>query len=190
MKTYAHIENGMVVEIFESDQEISVLFNAAMEWVDVTGISPSPVAGWLYDGSDFTAPTPTPAITLTDIQSGLCTSVDAEADAVYESIGGPSWGRGAEYQQAQTEATAFKTAAYAGTVPPTVQCWATAKNWTAQQAADDILATAAQWLGALQAIRSARLLGKAAIMATADEVSARSAATTAVSNLQAIGAEV
>lgn len=189
MKTYAHIENGVVVEIFESDQEISALFNAAMEWVDVTGLSPTPAAWWLYDGSTFTEP-PTPTTTLADIQSGLCISVDAEADTVYESIGGPSWGRGAEYQQAQTEATAFKAAGYAGTVPATVQCWATAKNWTAQQAADDILATAAQWIGALQAIRSARLLGKASVTAAADETSARSAAATAIANLQAIGAGV
>ncbi|MCP1375403.1 hypothetical protein [Dyella lutea] len=129
-----------------------------------------------------------PAQTLPEVQAQLCQAIDAVADTVYMSIGGPSPGRLAEYQQAQTEATAFKDAGYAGAVPPTVQCWATAKGWTGQQACDDILATAQQWMGALQAIRSARLLGKQSVLNAADEASASAAADTAIANLQAISA--
>lgn len=128
------------------------------------------------------------APTLQDLKATLCVSIDSSADAVYIAIGGPSPGRLAEYQQAQTEANAFKAAGYAGMVPPTVQCWATAKGWTGQQACDDILTTAAQWLGALQAIRSARLMGKQAVLNSADEASARAASAAAIEDMQAISA--
>ena len=42
--------------------------------------------------------------------------------------------------------------------PASVASWATAKGMTAQQAADDINATAAAWRTAQAAIRAARLL--------------------------------
>jgi hypothetical protein len=61
---------------------------------------------------------------------------------------------------AETEAQAFKDAGYKGIVPNTVQAWATAKQQTSQWAADDILATAAQWRNAQTQIRAERLLYK------------------------------
>lgn len=33
---------------------------AALEWVDITGITPAPKVGWVYDGAIFTAPPPPP----------------------------------------------------------------------------------------------------------------------------------
>jgi hypothetical protein len=129
-----------------------------------------------------------PALTLAQVQGQLCGQIDATADEVYMAIGGPSPGRLAEYQQAKSDAQTFKTAGYSGTVPETVQCWATAKAWTAQQAADDILATAAAWESVLVAIRSARLSGKASVGAATDIPSAKAAAATAVTNVQACAA--
>lgn len=69
----------------------------------------------------------------------------------------------AEYEQAERDATAFKAAGYAGAVPGSVSVWATAKGWTARQAADDILAAAAMLRAKLLQIRAVRLAGKEAI---------------------------
>lgn len=131
------------------------------------------------------APAP---LTFADEQALLCARIDATADAAYIAIGGPSPGRMAEYQQAETDASAFKAAGYSGVVPSTIDCWAQAKGWTAQQAADDILATAAAWRGALQSIRSARLLGKASVNATSTLQDAQAAADAAIANVQSAAA--
>ena len=131
-------------------------------------------------------PAPPP---LSAVQAMECAGVDSCADAVYVEIGGPSPGRLAEYQQASTDASAFAAAGYTGNVPVTVSCWAQANTgWTNQEAAEDIIATASKWIAALQAIRSARLLGKAAVMAATTVADAQSAATTAISNIHAVAA--
>lgn len=130
-----------------------------------------------------------PVPTLDQTKAALCADVDATADAVYVVIGGPSPGRLAEYRQAKDDATAFKADGYTGTVPSTVACWAQAQNWTAQQAADDILSTATAWENALSAIRSARLLGKASVNAAADADAANAAAATAIANVKAAAAQ-
>lgn len=83
--------------------------------------------------------------------------IDEDTDALYAAVIG---NRAAEYTVAETEATAYAGAGYTGTVPASVASWATAKGWTAQQAADDINATAAAWRTAQAAIRAARLLHK------------------------------
>lgn len=144
---------------------------------------------WLAAGN-----TPQPAIVLSaaqqlaNAQASLCEQIDAMADEVYIAIGGPTPGRLAEYQQASTDANAFKAAGYSGTVPVTVSCWAQANTgWTNQQAADDIIATAAKWISALQNIRSARLLGKSAVNAAATIAAAQTASATAIQNVQTAG---
>lgn len=96
--------------------------------------------------------------------------IDADTDSIYGSMLG---NRGEEYTLAATEAKAYKDAGYTGPVPGSVQSWATAKAWTTTQAADDILTTAAQWLGAQSAIRSARLLRKEQARGTASDPVAR-----------------
>ena len=91
--------------------------------------------------------------------------IDADTDAIYGAALG---NRGEEYTRAATEAQAYKDAGYTGTVPASVQSWATAKSWTATQAADDILATATQWIKAQAAIRAARLVSKEQVRNAAD----------------------
>lgn len=102
------------------------------------------------------------ASALSTATRALALRIDAEADAIRNAVLG---GRTTEYQAAEADALAFKAAGYAGPVPPGVKSWLDAKTavgagWTAQQCADDILATAASWRSAEAAIRSNRLLRK------------------------------
>jgi len=126
-----------------------------------------------------------PPPSLDQIKADLCARIDREADAARLKIAGDPL-RVVEYQQAETEAAAYKAAGYTGTVPPSVQSWAEAKGWTAQQAADDILTVAAGWRQALYVLRDIRLKGKEAIRAGADEAAANAAADAASGQIKAV----
>lgn len=104
--------------------------------------------------------TPAPEVT----QSSLCASVDAAADAARRAVAGDPL-RAVEYANAATEAQAFAAAGYQGTVPPMVAAWAI-NGRTPQQAADSILAEAAQYSAALVQLRTVRLGAKELIRAT------------------------
>ena len=92
--------------------------------------------------------------------------IDADTDALYAAVTG---NRGMEYITAEAEATAFAGGGYtADPAPASVASWATAKGWTAQAAADDIIATATAWRAAQAAIRAARLLRKERARTAAD----------------------
>jgi len=99
------------------------------------------------------------------IESAL-QQIDRDTDRIYtETVGA----RVEEYRQAEADALAFKEAGYAGDVPPFVADHLAAKEgWTAQQAADDILATAAAWRGAQAQIRANRLQCKELARKAAD----------------------
>jgi hypothetical protein len=77
-----------------------------------------------------------------------------------------------EYQRAEVQARAFKAAGYPeDDVPRNVAGWAGAKyrdGWTAQQAADDIIATADRWYDLLDDIRDLRLMAKEDVRHAAD----------------------
>jgi|SRR6478672_909688 len=101
---------------------------------------------------------PPKAYDLPGEKAKLIRRIDAEVDGIYAAVIG---NRGPEYEDAATEAQAFKNAGYpAGAIPPSVSSWATPKGWTAQQAADDILMEAAKLSAAKQAIRQNRLARK------------------------------
>jgi hypothetical protein len=92
----------------------------------------------------------------------LVAKVDAIADRIrLRVVGDPV--RIKEYETAEAEASEYKAAGYPTDAPPTVKSWAEAKSWTNQQAADDILAAADRWHGAMYYIRDARLKAKEAI---------------------------
>ena len=101
----------------------------------------------------------------------LLLSIDNAADSARQRIVGDAI-RVVEYQVAEADATAFKAAGYTGAVPASVGVWAQAKDWTAQQASDDILAAAAAWRQALIGLRQARLMGKEGVRAHADDLAA------------------
>lgn len=86
--------------------------------------------------------------------------IDADTDSIYGAVLG---NRAQEYIEAEAGAKEYVAAGYTGTVPACVQCWATAKGWTATQAADDILATATAWRSAQVQIRAQRLAAKEAV---------------------------
>lgn len=101
-----------------------------------------------------------PPLTYAELRPSIAAflkKVDADVDLIYAAKIG---NRGPEYDQTRDDAIAFKAAGYTGDVPSSIQSWATAKNWTAQQAADDILATAAYWAQARDIIRQYRLAAK------------------------------
>ncbi len=106
-----------------------------------------------------------PQETLTQAIARSLASIDADTDAIYQAAIG---NRGPEYTEAEAAANAYKDAGYTGDVPSAVQSWATAKGWTAQQAADDILAAASQLNTVKLAIRAERLLRKEQVRAAAD----------------------
>lgn len=97
------------------------------------------------------------APTLATRRANALKQIDADTDAL---IGAVIGNRSSEYERAETEGAAYAAAGYAGTVPPSVSSWATAKGWTAAQAADSIIATSAAWRSAQEAIRAQRLLRK------------------------------
>jgi hypothetical protein len=97
------------------------------------------------------------AANLTSLIDTFVIQVGKDTDIVIKSAVGE---RLNEYNLAEKEATEFKLAGYSGTVPTSVGSWATAKRWTATQAADDILAAAQVLLIAQQAIRTNRLQAK------------------------------
>lgn len=106
---------------------------------------------------------------LSDLKATALKRLDSDVDAIYGAVLG---NRSEEYSLAATDAQAYKTAGYTGTVPGSVASWAAAKNWTNTQAADDILATAAQWINAQAAIRATRLARKEQVRAapTGDDI--------------------
>lgn len=92
-----------------------------------------------------------------DPKTALIRQIDIDVDAIYAAAVG---NRGPEYDQAALDAQSYAAAGYAGTVPASVASWATAKGWTAQAAADDILLAAGRLAAARDAIRAQRLLRK------------------------------
>lgn len=88
----------------------------------------------------------------------LCARIDLAADSARRAVAGDPL-RAVEYANAATEAKVFTDANYQGAVPPMVAAWAI-NGRTAQQAADNILAEAAQYNTALVQLRTVRLNAK------------------------------
>lgn len=117
-------------------------------------------------------------------------AVDQQADAARLIVVGDPV-RIKEYERAEQQARAFRADGYSGDVPASVECWAAAKGWSAQHAADDILAASVRWYAALDAIRALRLAAKedikrAAANSAADAILANfsTALTTALQAVQ------
>lgn len=117
--------------------------------------------------------------TLEQVQVRTIADIDIFADAARLSVVGDA-ARIKEYERAQAGAEAYRDAGFTGDVPPGVASWAYAKrrnNWTAQQAAEDILAASARWYDALDGIRALRLDAKEGVRSavTNEEVAATAA---------------
>lgn len=114
-------------------------------------------------------------------------SIDAAAGDARRAFVSVGWGVEEEYRLAKQQADEWVAAGKpANDVPPAVAVWAQARGWTAEQAAQDILDTEAAWMSALAAIRQARLLGKAAVDAAADDADFDAVAGPYIAQMEAI----
>jgi len=106
---------------------------------------------WIFDAT-------LQAANLQALTVDLCQSVDTAADAARSAVAGDPL-RAVEYDRARLEAEQFAAAGYQGNVPAMVAAWAI-NGRTAQQAAENILAEAAQYNTALVQLRTVRLNAK------------------------------
>jgi hypothetical protein len=74
MRTYARVQNGIVVELLKTDGDITAMFNPALVWVDVSSQT-DVTEGWEFDGTHFTPParrpTSTPVPSITELHAQL-----------------------------------------------------------------------------------------------------------------------
>lgn len=112
-----------------------------------------------------------------------CEQIDQAADASRRAVLGDPM-RALEYQVAAEEAKTFAQAGYTGEVPPTVQAWMDAAELEAQAAADNILAEAAAWKGALYEIREVRLKAKQQVRKATSHAAAEALADAAIAQIQ------
>lgn len=174
---YAYVSENTAVEVVQTDPHLIFVEHYAAQFIEVPdGVQ----AGWEFSGGQWLPPTP-----VLQTLEELVAEIDKAADALRLSIVGDPL-RVEEYRIAREEATAFVAANYSGTVPSSVQSWATAKNWAPKQAADDIMHTAQLWSSALYAIRTIRLVGKEAVRNAADVTAVNTAYQTAINQLNAL----
>jgi hypothetical protein len=100
-------------------------------------------------------------------QARALQQIDAAGEALRLAVVNQMTMQTEEYRQALQQAQAWRAAGYPETeeqpAPPDVVSWAVAKwrnSWTAQQAADDILATATLWATVISTVRTLRLANK------------------------------
>lgn len=137
------------------DRLIAEMLDPVPHWPD----APYPEAELIYSGGSLQWHDPRP---VAEVAARCIAAIDAGADAArLLAISDPT--RPLEYLQAETAARAWRAAGYAGAAPEDVDSWADAKQWTGQQAADDIITTADRWRAALSAIRRLRLMAKETI---------------------------
>jgi len=120
--------------------------------------------------------------------ASLCAEIDHEADLARVAVAGDPL-RAVEYQRAADEAQAFKDAGYPQAVPPMVAAWAIGGR-TAKQAADNILAEAAAYNGALVWLRTTRLAAKEQVREMMESEQYEAARTLASATVSAIRASV
>ena len=126
--------------------------------------SPAPSSAHIWEDGTWVLSEERAAELLHQEAERLCAKVDAAVDSARRTLAGDPL-RALEYQQAALEAQAFKDQGYPKKVVPlSVSAWVV-KGRTARQAADQILAKAAEFEANLLALRELRLKAKAQIRA-------------------------
>jgi len=173
--------------------ELRADFKAAGSWptdaVEVSDevhaefVSPPPVGKRMVPGSDgYPSWGDVPVRSIVD----LLIDIDRAAGEARDRFVSPGHLVDQEYKYAESKAREFKAAGYPGdAVPRAVSSWAQAKGWTAQQAADDIIATAGYWYDTIDEIRELRLAGKEATR-NASEADRQSTAQAYIDQLNAL----
>ena len=135
------------------------VFHLLAQPMDWSG-QPSPTCRMAWNGGAYGWVETQP---LADTVAQARSRIDTKADDARKSVLVTET-KDLEYKRAETVARPFRDASYTPPVPDAVQSWADAKRWanggvpwTAQQAADDILAAADRYNGLLDGIRKLRL---------------------------------
>lgn len=190
MRIYAHIDSARRVLGFYAEgihaeiPDPSVAISDATHAELLAGQATGKIMAVTANGqAEFFDP---PPLSLGQIRNQLLGRIDRSADAARLAVAGDPL-RAAEYQIAEAEAKTYQAAGYSGECPPSVKSWAEAKNWTSKQAADNILAEAAAWNGALYWIRDTRLKAKESVR---NALTAEAAAAIANSAIDGINAKV
>lgn len=159
METFYAVYEKATGLLYSTGSVISLPLNPALDYIEAGSEQPD-ASLWNPSTRTFTVlPPETVATILAKAVKALVAKIDKDTDAIYGAVIG---NRASEYAVAEEEAQQFKVAGYAGAVPDSVESWANAKSWTATQAADDIIATAAAWRTAQKSIRYNRLGAKEA----------------------------
>ena len=112
--------------------------------------------------------------------------IDQHAGITRQRFASPGDLLAAEYELAEVQATAYIDGGYSGDVPGAVQSHVDALGGTANEAADSIVATAAMFRALLEAIRTIRLTGKAAVEAATTQEEINQAKQAALDALTAV----
>lgn len=100
MKKYARIENDTVVELCQTDGNITEMFHPDFMWVDVTEVS-GIKEGWVKSGANFTPPPTTP---LSEIKERAWSVIKAERDHRTQTGGykvGEKWFHSDQFSRGQ-----------------------------------------------------------------------------------------
>ena len=174
MKTFARIQNDVVVELLAADTLPD--FHPDLQWVQC---SADVQEGYIYKNGSFAAP----AIDTEAVKKALVASVDSAVAAVYATYTRFE----VEYLEREKQAQAYKDAGYAGEMPQQVAAFAAPTGKTGKQAADTILAQAAQLRGALAQLGVLRMR-KFEVKAAATAAEAQTLADSIIAQIQQIGA--
>lgn len=80
MKKYARVDDDTVVELIETDGDISEMFHPDTVWVDVTSV-PGVENGWRKNGSIFDPP-PSVSVSVSVVKATVWDDIKAKRDAV------------------------------------------------------------------------------------------------------------
>lgn len=83
MKTYARVQDGVVVELLSTDLDITDRFNPGLIWIDVSDVS-GIAPGWQQSTNGLSpppAPSPPPRPSLAELQAQL-TTISAQLAAL------------------------------------------------------------------------------------------------------------
>lgn len=184
--SFAHVKNGSVVQTFFSDSfevEGQYIHNARSltkleqinlglyEFVPAAPVNAKyqKIMGAEYE-VDTGLGTVTEVLVITPFsveefnlaKSTAKTDIDTWADEKRLTYVSPGMYTQQEYIQAEAEARIWLEDT-TKPCPVSITCWATAKGWDNEQAAEDIVAMAELFRNLLMTIRSIRLIGKAAV---------------------------
>lgn len=151
-----HVESADAAAAVEPNEGCTLqLLTEPIDWSAAT--SETTVMFWNDGTPEFRE-----TLSISEVVIRSLKKIDHVADITRTSVVGDPV-RVKEYERAEQQAKAFQNAGFEGPVPSSVGSWATAKGWTPQLAAEDILSASLRWYTALDGIRALRLIAKESV---------------------------